>query len=358
PNFTFVIFFIQLADTQQSVELRVAVMGANEAGKSTLIGVLTQGELDNGRGSARLNMFRHLHEVKSGRTSSLSHEILGFDAQGNVVNYGCSELMTAERIGERSAKLVSFLDLAGHTKYQRTTLHGLSGYCPHYAMLVISATAGITRITEEHLALLVALDLPFFAVITKCDIAGPSVHALLRQLAAVLARDDKKPMLITDENQARECVAPQRLIIDSLTSEERVSQKDQHGVTPVPVFPVSCVKGAGLNVLHAYLLTIQPPMHRQRDNESCEFQIDEIFHVGDSGPVVGGLLTQGRLCEGDDLIIGPFETGEFREVSVCTIYRNRARCGQVRAGQCASLGLAGPGPGAGLRLRPGMVVLA
>nr|XP_026495804.1 uncharacterized protein LOC113400461 [Vanessa tameamea] len=75
------VYIRKLADTQQSVELRVAVMGANEAGKSTLIGVLTQGELDNGRGSARLNMFRHLHEVKSGRTSSLSHEILGFDAQ-------------------------------------------------------------------------------------------------------------------------------------------------------------------------------------------------------------------------------------------------------------------------------------
>lgn len=55
-----------------------------------------------------------------------------------MVNYGCSELMTAERIGERSAKLVSFLDLAGHSKYQRTTLHGLSGYCPHYAMIVVS----------------------------------------------------------------------------------------------------------------------------------------------------------------------------------------------------------------------------
>ncbi|CAH2208023.1 jg22559 [Pararge aegeria aegeria] len=46
--------------------------------------------------------------------------------------------MTAERIGERSAKLVSFLDLAGHSKYQRTTLHGLTGYSPHYAMLVVS----------------------------------------------------------------------------------------------------------------------------------------------------------------------------------------------------------------------------
>ena len=39
----FLYISFQLADTQQSVELRVAVMGANEAGKSTLIGVLTQG---------------------------------------------------------------------------------------------------------------------------------------------------------------------------------------------------------------------------------------------------------------------------------------------------------------------------
>lgn len=56
-------------------------MGSADAGKSTLLGVLTQGQLDNGRGRARLNMFRHLHEVQSGRTSSISHEILGFDSQ-------------------------------------------------------------------------------------------------------------------------------------------------------------------------------------------------------------------------------------------------------------------------------------
>ena len=55
-----------------------------EGGKSTLVGVLTQGELDNGRGRARLNLFRHLHEIQSGRTSSISHEILGFDAKGEV----------------------------------------------------------------------------------------------------------------------------------------------------------------------------------------------------------------------------------------------------------------------------------
>ncbi|KAI8431522.1 hypothetical protein MSG28_016024 [Choristoneura fumiferana] len=305
------VYIRQLADTQQSVELRVAVMGANEAGKSTLIGVLTQGELDNGRGSARLNMFRHLHEVKSGRTSSLSHEILGFDAQGNVVNYGCSELMTAERIGERSAKLVSFLDLAGHSKYQRTTLHGLTGYSPHHAMLVISATAGITRITEEHIGLLLALDLPFFAVVSKCELAPAGVPALVQGLAAILEKANKKPLLITDENLARNCVGPQKLILDTIDGIDNTEQKDEEApLEQVPVFPVSCVRGAGLNALHAYLLALQPPARApppqpQPAAESVEFQIDEIFHVGDSsGPVVGGLLARGQLYEGDNLIIG------------------------------------------------------
>lgn len=70
-----------MPEDQNNIEIRVAVLGNADAGKSTLLGVLTQGNLDNGRGKARLNMFRHLHEIQSGRTSSISHEILGFDSQ-------------------------------------------------------------------------------------------------------------------------------------------------------------------------------------------------------------------------------------------------------------------------------------
>lgn len=350
------VYIRKLADPKQSIELRMAVMGANEAGKSTLIGVLTQGELDNGRGSARLNMFRHLHEVKSGRTSSLSHEILGFDAQGNVVNYGCSELMTAERIGERSAKLVSFLDLAGHSKYQRTTVHGLTGYSPHYAMVVISATAGITRITEEHIDLLLALDLPFFAVITKCEVASVQVQHIVKKMEGILAQANKKPLLITDENLARNCVAPQKLILDTIGDSNIDEEKAE--MEEIPVFPVSCVKGIGLNSLHAYLLALQPPaveVQPKPEDESCEFQIDEIFHVDESsGPVVGGLLVKGELNEGDNLVMGPLESGSFVGVQVRSIYRNRVACAGAVKGQCASLGLALGAP----RPRAGMALLA
>lgn len=115
----------KIPDDQQSIELRVAVLGSSDVGKSTLLGVLTQGERDNGHGSARLNLFRHLHEIQSGRTSSISHEILGFDSEGSAMTY--SKCRTAEEICDNSKKLITFIDLAGQRKYLKTTIFGLTG---------------------------------------------------------------------------------------------------------------------------------------------------------------------------------------------------------------------------------------
>ena len=56
--------------------------GNADAGKSTLVGVITTGELDNGKGKSRLLMFRHPHEISSGKTSSVSLDFLGFNHSG------------------------------------------------------------------------------------------------------------------------------------------------------------------------------------------------------------------------------------------------------------------------------------
>ena len=45
-------------------ECTFAVCGPVDAGKSSLIGVLTSGELDNGRGFARNKVLKHQHEKK------------------------------------------------------------------------------------------------------------------------------------------------------------------------------------------------------------------------------------------------------------------------------------------------------
>lgn len=66
----------QKVDESDFMEIRVAVVGNVDAGKSTLLGVLTHGELDNGRGHARQRLFRHKHEMESGRTSSVGNDIL------------------------------------------------------------------------------------------------------------------------------------------------------------------------------------------------------------------------------------------------------------------------------------------
>lgn len=63
------------------------MVGNVDAGKSTLLGVLTHGELDNGRGLARQKLFRHKHEAETGRTSSVGNDILGFDSVGEYCLY-------------------------------------------------------------------------------------------------------------------------------------------------------------------------------------------------------------------------------------------------------------------------------
>lgn len=74
-------------------EVRCAVVGNVDSGKSTTLGVLTRGiylshelinlgntnvtlgALDDGRGRARVGLFRHKHEVETGRTSSVGMEV-------------------------------------------------------------------------------------------------------------------------------------------------------------------------------------------------------------------------------------------------------------------------------------------
>lgn len=60
-----------------------------------------------------------------------------------MVNY--SDSRTAEEICESSSKMITFIDLAGHHKYLKTTIFGLTSYCPDFAMLVVSANTGIGK---------------------------------------------------------------------------------------------------------------------------------------------------------------------------------------------------------------------
>lgn len=63
-------------DTGNPMEIRVAVIGNVDSGKSTMVGVLTRSMLDDGRGLARSKVFKHGHEEATGRTSSIGQHNL------------------------------------------------------------------------------------------------------------------------------------------------------------------------------------------------------------------------------------------------------------------------------------------
>ncbi|XP_055324715.1 GTP-binding protein 2 [Sitodiplosis mosellana] len=311
----------KIPDDQHSIEVRVSVLGGVNAGKSTLLGVLTQGELDNGRGSARLNMFRHRHEIQSGRTSCISHEAIGFDTEGNVINLAL-DMMTAEEISEKSSKLVTFMDLAGHRRYLKTTVQALTGYSPHFSMLVVSAE-GINSMTYEHLDLIQALDMSYFIVVTKIENTSPD--ATLTKLKSIIASVEgrKMPFLIQTND-------------DVITAGAR-----QFPEQIVPIFYVSNVTGEGLDLLTRFLFLLSPGISNAEkdrlEQEPYEFLVDEIFKIPGVGSVVGGLLIKGVLTEDTQMRIGPLQDGSFYPVTVQSIHRNRAACRMVRAGQSGSL---------------------
>jgi GTPase len=67
---------VEPIDSTGLEELTVAVIGSVDSGKSTTIGTLVGGALDNGNGSARSIVFMHPHEHETGRTSDISYQYM------------------------------------------------------------------------------------------------------------------------------------------------------------------------------------------------------------------------------------------------------------------------------------------
>lgn len=313
----------RVLDENDFLEIRVAVVGNVDAGKSTLLGVLTHGDLDNGRGHARQRLFRHKHEMESGRTSSVGNDILGFDEQGNVVNKPEHGSLDWVKICEKSSKVITFIDLAGHERYLKTTVFGMTGHAPDFGMLMVGANAGIVGMTKEHLGLALALSVPVFVVVTKIDMCPANIlNDNLKMLVRILKSPGcrKVPVMVKTSDDV------------ILSATNFVSER------LCPIFQVSNVTGENLPLLKQFLnlLTTRMEFH---ENEPAEFQIDDTYAVPGVGTVVSGTTLKGVIRLNDTLMLGPDPLGHFQPIAVKSIHRKRMPVREVRAGQTASFAL-------------------
>lgn len=312
------------------IEVRCAVVGNVDAGKSTTLGVLTRGGLDDGRGKARVNLFRHKHEIETGRTSSVGMELLGLTSKGEHVMsaVGSKEegrKLSWEEVCARSAKIVNFLDLAGHERYLRTTIGGLTANAPEYGMLMVGANAGLIGMSKEHLGVALALSIPVFITISKIDMCPPQIlEATIKQLSKVLRSPGcrKTPVFVETMDQVVDCAL--RL------GTERIC----------PIFQVSNVTGHNLHLLRAFLNILpQSATTRYNPGDPFELQISDVFSVPFVGTVVSGVITGGVVKVGDNLLIGPDSLGQFIPTAVRSIQRKRVNVESAVAGQSVSFAL-------------------
>ncbi|RYP33181.1 hypothetical protein DL766_003613 [Monosporascus sp. MC13-8B] len=312
------------ATVENVIETRIAVVGNVDVGKSSMLGVLVKGDLDDGRGKARVNLFRYKHEIETGRTSSVGMEIMGFDTTGNVVTSDTpGRKLSWEEIGKRSAKVITFTDLAGHERYLRTTVFGLLSSSPNYCLLMVAANNGLIGMSKEHLGIALALNVPIMVVVTKIDICPPNIlDQTIQQITKILKSPAARKLPIFIRNR-EECIN---------TATQFVSQR------LCPIFQVSNVTGENLDLVRTFLNIL--PHHGRYDADApFEFHVNDTFSVPFVGTVVSGIVKSGVIHAGDSVLIGPNGIGEFIQTSIRSIERKRIGVPAASAGQSASFAL-------------------
>lgn len=271
--------------SNQRTEVRIASIGNVDSGKSTTISVLTHSILDDGKGGARKHILKHPHEIKSGRTSSISHSFV-----------------------KRGDAIFTFLDLAGHEKYIKTTVSGLSGYFVEYAMITIGADRGIIGTTKEHLIVAMSLNIPIFIVITKIDVAMKNkvdrIEARLAQMFKNKFAGCKELKYITTAN------------VDNFVQ----TYQSSHSI--VPVFKISNISGKNVDSLKQFVFNLKP-IKKIGDihNPNAKFIIESRFRLPGIGLVVTGTVQDGIFNKHKHYYIGPFGK-EFKKVSIRSIHDN------------------------------------
>ena len=322
-----------MEEDENSTSVRIVVVGNVDSGKSTLIGVLTKGEVDDGRGCARLKIFNFPHEVQNGRTSSVAQEIMGFDEKGDQVlpnRFNQNKNKYWAEVVQKSKRVQSLVDLCGHEKYLKTTMYGMVSMYPDYSMVIIGANDGstINRMTKEHIGISMALKIPFFIVITKVDFVPKEIlNETMKTVKKLLNVQSVKrnPYFIEDNQDIEKC--QEGLFEDVLC----------------PIFKVSSVSGEGLSELISFIRGLKSRLYQNPSfgtvHDPVEFYVQDKFVVQGIGLCVNGVLVAGTVTLGQTLLLGPDNFSQYRSVVVRSIHVYRQAENTVSRPQCATFNI-------------------
>jgi small GTP-binding protein len=321
-------------------EIRIGIVGNVDVGKTSLISVLTNNLLDNGRGSARSLVMKHLHEQTSGRTSSItlnfmrtyfnSIEELNNKENKQFYDYDNKPIHFKHKTNEnkynasikgyKNENVINLIDLAGHEKYLKTTIRGINGCMVDYVCILVGANSGVQRMTKEHLGVVLGLKLPIIIVITKIDMAPKNIlKETIQSIKNIFHKRNIKTMNIND------------------TSDIKIMKefyKSGNYKSIIPIFKLSSVSGEGLPNFKQFIFNLDPyKRYKLKEKQSPHFIIESTYQIKGIGIVVSGTMKDGIIKKGDILKLGPYKT-EFINIIIKSIHNNfKENVAVLRAGE-------------------------
>jgi len=215
--------------------------------------------------------------------------------------------------------------LAGHENYLKTTVNGLTGHIPDYAILVIGANMGITKMTREHLKLIISFKIPLMIVISKIDMCpGHILEKTINDVKKMVKGINKNTMFVNTN--------------DDMIHMIRNIQNDNI----VPVFKISSVTLENMDLLKKFLNMLPPRIQWDLlKDKHGEIVINGVHSVTGVGTVVVGIVLSGTVKHGEEMLLGPNEHGEFIPVKIKSIQINRNPVDQISAGKSGGFALKG-----------------
>jgi elongation factor 1-alpha len=316
-----------MTDKTYITDLGIAVAGSVDSGKSTFVGVLTSGKLDDGDGSARIGVAKHPHEVQAKKTSDIS----------------------TKAVITKNNKAITLFDLCGHDKYFKTTAYGISGHYPDYGFVIIGANKGILPMTKQHVTTLLSMNIPIIFIVTRYDITPQNIYAETIKMINTYCKNIVKLPAEFINSPYNQLHNEQSYKEDKIKYINNVCFFENNRQIAVPIITVSNKNGYYIDFINDVLSILKPrdPWKNFDDDttkqieERCTnrvikkfltnmdknifanssnntdhvFFVDTIYNPIGIGLVITGINRGGIVNVGDTFYLGPFGK-EFKEIRI------------------------------------------
>jgi GTPase len=262
-------------------DIRICLLGSTQVGKTTILSVLASNFPDNGKGSARKNMFNYKREVVKGVTSSIKQENIYFNGRNRLFsedNYSVQDMVG------NSDKIVTIIDTPGCIKYTKQTIRAMFSHHPDHNFIVYDQGENIEEV-KKYIKISKFLEIPYTILITKIDL--------------------KEGEKYFDENT---------MYLNNLTLD-------------------------GYLELNTCIYNILPKTREQKqqiNSSDVKFIVNDIVQNNGYGIIVDGVLINGFIQNGDKLLIGP-NKDEFTEIKIKTIHKKLSPCDTISIYDDASM---------------------